>query len=61
MSIGFETLVEAFIVPTVITNQPSVPIETDLNVPEELPLAYPDFRQPGPIDLTLGLDIYSNR
>jgi len=47
MSIGFETLVEAFIVPTVITNQPSVP--------------YPDFRQPGPIDLTLGLDIYSNR
>jgi len=48
----FETLVEVFIVSTVITDQP---IATDLNVPEELPLAYPDFRQPGPIDLTLGV------
>jgi len=56
---GFETLVEVFIVPTVITDQPSVPIATDLNVPEELPLAYPDFRQPGPIGLNLRVDEYS--
>jgi len=45
--------------PTVITDQPSVPITTDLNIPEGLPLADPDFRQPGPIDLTLGVEVYS--
>jgi len=56
---GFETLIEVFIIPTVITDQPSVPIDTDLNVPEGLPLADPDFRQPGPIDLTLGVEVYS--
>jgi len=55
---GFETLVEVFIIPTVITDQPSVPIATDLNIPEGLSLADPDFRQPGPIDLTLGVDVY---
>jgi len=27
--------------------------------PEGLPLADPDFRQPGPIDLTLGVQVYS--
>jgi len=56
---GFETLIEVFIIPTVITDQPSVPIATDLNVPEGLPLADSDFRQPGPIDLTFGVDVYS--
>jgi len=45
--------------PTVITDQPSVPITTDLNIPEGLPLADPDFRQPGPIDLTLGVEVLS--
>jgi len=45
----FETLLEVFIMPTVITDQPSVPIAPDLNIPEGLPLADPDFRQPGPI------------
>jgi len=45
--------------PTVITDQPSVPIATDLNIPEGLPLADPDFRQPGPIDLTLGVEVFS--
>jgi len=45
--------------PTVITDQPSVPITTDLNNPEGLPLADPDFRQPGPIDLTLGVEVFS--
>jgi len=49
---GFETLLEVFVMPTVITDQPSVPIATDLNIPEGLPLADPDFRQPGPIVLT---------
>jgi len=44
---------------TVITDQPSVPIATDLNIPEGLPLADPDFRQPGPIDLTLGVEVFS--
>jgi len=29
---GFETLVELFIIPTVITIQPSLPIESDLNI-----------------------------
>jgi len=28
-------------------------------MPEGLPLADPDFRQPGPIVLTLGVDVYS--
>jgi len=56
---GFETLLDVFIMPTVITNQPSVPITTDLNIPEGLPLADPDFRQPGPIDLTLGVEVFS--
>jgi len=32
---------------------------TDLNIPEGLPLVDPDFRQPGPIDLTLGDEVYS--
>jgi len=51
---GFETLIELFIIPTVITDQPSVPIDTiDLNIPGGLPLVDPDFRQPGPVDLTL--------
>jgi len=45
--------------PTVITDQPSVPIATDLNIPEGLPLADPDFRQPGLIDLTLGVEVFS--
>jgi len=45
--------------PTVITDQPSVPIATNLNIPERLPLADPDFRQPGPIDLTLGVEVFS--
>jgi len=36
-----------------------VPIATDHNIPEGLPLADPEFRQPGPIDLTLGVDVYS--
>jgi len=39
--------------------KPSVPIATDLNIPEGLPLADPDFRQPGPIDLTLGVKVFS--
>jgi len=56
---GLETLLEVFIMPTVITDQPSVPIATDLNVPEGLPLADTDFRQPGPIDLTLGVKVFS--
>jgi len=56
---GFEKLLEIFIMPTVITDQPSVPITTDLNIPEGLPLADPDFRQPGPIDLTLGVKVFS--
>jgi len=42
--------------PTVITDQPSVPIATDL---KRLPLADPDFRHPGPIDLTLGVEVFS--
>jgi len=33
---GFETLIEVLIIPTVITDQPSVPIDTDLNIPEGL-------------------------
>jgi len=45
--------------PTVITDQPLVPITTDLNIPEGLPLADPDFRQPGPNDLTLGVKVFS--
>jgi len=49
----FETLLEVFIMHTVITDQPSVPTATDLNTPEGLPLADPDFCQPGLIDLTL--------
>jgi len=53
---GFETLLEVFIM---LTDQPSVPIATDLNIRERLPLADPDFRQPGPIDLTLGVEVYS--
>jgi len=44
----------------VFTNQPSVPITTDLNIPEGLPLADPDFGQPGPIDLTLGVEVLSH-
>jgi len=56
---GFKTLLQEFIMPTVITDQPSVPIATDLNISEGLPLADPDFRQPGPIDLTLGVEVYS--
>jgi len=44
--------------PTVITVQPSVPIATDLNIPEGLPLADPGFRQPGPIVLTLGVEVF---
>jgi len=56
---GFERLIEVIIIPTVITDQPSVPIDTDLNIPEGLPLADPDFRQPGPIDLSLGVEVYS--
>jgi len=56
---GFEKLLEVIIMPTVITDQPSVPITTDLNIPEGLPLADPDFRQPGPIDLTLGVEVLS--
>jgi len=59
LSSGFETLIEVFIIPTVITDQPSVAMDTDLNIPEGLPLADPDFRQPGPIDLTLGVEVYS--
>jgi len=45
--------------PTVITDRPSVPIATDLNIPEGLPLADPAFRQPGTIDLTLGVEVFS--
>jgi len=45
--------------PTVITDQPSLPIATDFNIPKGLPLADPDFRQPGPIDLTLGVEVFS--
>jgi len=56
---GLETLEEVFIIPTVSTNQPSVPTATDLNIHERLPLADPNFRQPGPIDITLGFDVYS--
>jgi len=56
---GFETLLEVFIMPTVITDQPSLPIATDLNISEGLPLADPDFRQPGPIDLALGVEVFS--
>jgi len=56
---GFEKLLQVFITPTVITDQPSVPITTDLNIPEGLPLADHDFRQPGLIDLTLGVQVLS--
>jgi len=56
---GLQTKLELFIMPTVITDQPSVPIATDLKIPERLPLADPDFRQPGPIDLTLGVEAFS--
>jgi len=56
---GLEALLEVFIMPTAITDQPSVPIATDLNIPEGLPLADPDFWQPGPIDLTLGVEVFS--
>jgi len=45
--------------PTVITDQPSVPIATVLNTSEGLPLADPDFRQPGLIDLTVKINVYS--
>jgi len=56
---GYETLIEVFIIPTVSTDQPLVPIDTDLNIPGGLPLADPDFRHPGPVDLTLGVEVYS--
>jgi len=56
---GFERLIEVFIIPTVITNQPSVHFDTDLNIPGGLSLADIDFRQPGPVDLTLGVEVYS--
>jgi len=56
---GFETILEVFIMPAVITDQPSVPIATDLNIPEGLPLADPYFWQPGPIDLTLAVEVFS--
>jgi len=52
----FKTQVEVFIMPKVITEQP---IAADLNIPEGLPLADLDFRQPGPIDLTLGVEVFS--
>jgi len=42
---GFETLLGVFIIPTVIMDQPSVPIATHLNIPDGLPLADPDFWQ----------------
>jgi len=42
--------------PTVITDQPSVPFATDLNVPGGLPLANPEFRQPG---LTFWVEVFS--
>jgi len=54
LSYTSETLVEVLIIPNVITNQPSLPITYDLNTPEGLPLADPDFRHPGPIDLNKG-------
>jgi len=38
---------------------PSGILRSDLNIPEGLPLADPDFRQPGPIDLTLGVEVFS--
>jgi len=38
---GLERLIEVFIIPTVITDQPSVPIDTDLNIPGGVPLADP--------------------
>jgi len=56
---GVERLLEEFIMPTVITDQPLVPIDTDLIIPGGLPLADPDFRQPGTINLTLGVEVYS--
>jgi len=49
MNADFETLVEVLIIPTVITNQLSLLISNDLNVPEGLPLADFDLRKPGAI------------
>jgi len=43
-TLGLETQIEVFIIPTVITEQPSVSNDTDLNIPEGLPLTDPDFR-----------------
>jgi len=54
----FETQVEVFVIFTVITNLPTFPIATDLNILEGMPLADPDFRQPGPNDLNLGVGLY---
>jgi len=56
--IRFETLVEVFIIPTVVTKQPSLPIKNNRNIPEGLLLADPDFRRPEPIELNLGADVY---
>jgi len=58
LSSGFERLVEVLIIFTVITKQPSLPIEKDLNIPEALLLAGRDIRQPGPIDLNFGAGVH---
>ncbi|XP_070068130.1 uncharacterized protein [Drosophila takahashii] len=55
---NFKTDIEVIILPQLMTDQPSEPVTETLNIPRNIHLDDPWFKEPGAIDLVLGADIY---
>ncbi|KAH8362659.1 hypothetical protein KR084_001847, partial [Drosophila pseudotakahashii] len=55
---NFKTDIEVIILPQLMADQPSELVTETLNIPRNIHLADPRFREPGSIDLVLGADIY---
>lgn len=55
---SFTGTVKCYIVPTVTDKLPSMKVQTQLNIPNNLSLADPKFHSPAEVDLLLGSDIF---
>lgn len=56
---GFATNLEAFVLPKIVSEQPAMQINVSTwPIPKNLPLADPNFNQPGHIDVLLGAEFF---
>lgn len=56
---GFSSRLEAFVLPKIVNHQPSMLLNvSSWSIPKNIPLADPNFNQPGQIDVLLGAEFF---